>query len=193
MDQFIKDKQAEYKEKAKKADRQLRELEKRAAKENSKEYLRYAYSRAQRDIKTHGGKTRFDINPSDDIDELMAMIADVDRFLGATTNTYRGFQRLNKQRAKAFNKTNNTSFTYEEFVKLTELGVFDTLKELFDNGQKGFGYRTAIKVSKSIIRNKKNIMNRKNPISEERLIEILKKYKFRDQPGLYEIVQGMIN
>ena len=111
MDQYIIDMQQEYHRLAKKADRKLRNLEKRSAKEKDSEYLRYAYSKAMRDIKTHGGKKRFDIKPSDDPEELQQMLADVKRFDEAETSTYSGFNRIQKSRLEKFNQSLGTNFT----------------------------------------------------------------------------------
>lgn len=189
MDQFILDNQEKYKEKAKLADRRLRELEKRAAKEKDSEYLRYAYSRAMRDIKSHGGRKRFDIKPSSDLEELRAMLADVQRFIDAETSTYRGFYRIQKSRVEAFNKSLGTNFTVKEFTQIMETGAFDLLTQ---SGAALFGYRTAVRILSVLIKNKKNIVGRQQRMTGQQMLKLLSKYKFKDDPALYDIVQGKI-
>lgn len=188
MDQFIIDMQREYHRKAKYADAKLRKLEQRAAKENDSEYLRYAYSEAQRNIKSHGGNNRFDIKPSSDPMELQRMIADVDKFLSKETSGVAGFNRIQKSRVEKFNEALGTNFTRKEFTQLMETGVFDMLSQ-----QLGFGYRTAVRIAKQLMKNKKNILNRKLPITEKALYKMLDQYKFAEDKGLYQIVQGRIH
>ena len=188
MDQFILDKQEEYHRKAKYADAKLRKLEKRAVDENNSEYLRYAYSEAMRDIESHGGRRRFDIKPPSDPWELQRMIADVDKFLDKPTSGVRGFQRIQKSRVSKFNESLGVNFSVREFTQFMETGLFDILVNAF-----GFGYRTAVRIAKQLMRNKKNIVNRRSPFSPDQVYKILNKYKFVHDRELYNIVQGRIN
>lgn len=189
MDQYILDMQAEYKILAKRADRKLRDLEARAAKEHDMEYLRYAYARAMRDIKSHGGRSRFDIKPSSDPEELRAMLADARRFDESETSLYMGFKRIQKSRLKKFNDSLGTNFTQEEFTKIMELGAFDLLTT---SGAAIFGYRVAVRILSVLVKNKKNIVNRTRRMTGQQMLKILSKYKFEEDPELYEIVQGVI-
>lgn len=189
MDQYILDMQDEYKILAKRADRKLRELEKRAAKEHDAEYLRYAYARAMRDIKSHGGRGRFDIKPSSDPEELRAMLADVRRFDESETSLYVGFKRIQKSRLKKFNDALGTNFTQDEFTKIMEMGAFDLLTT---SGAAIFGYRVAVRILSVLVKNKKNIVNRSRRMTGQQMLKILSKYKFSEDPELYEIVQGAI-
>ena len=190
MDQFIIDLQKQYKFEAKKADRKLRNLEKRAIKEKDSEYLRYAYSRAMRDIKSHGGKARFDIKPSSDPEELRAMLSDVKRFNQAETSTYMGFRRIQKSRLEKFNASMGTNFTMKEFTQIMETGAFDLLTT---SGAALFGYRTAVRILSVLVKNKKNIVNRSRKMTGQEMLKILSKYKFANDKELYDIIQGVIN
>ena len=189
MDQYIIDMQDEYHRLAKKADRKLRNLEKRAAKEKDREYLRYAYSKAMRDIKEHGGKKRFDIKPSDDPEELQKMLSNVKRFDEAETSTYSGFNRIQKSRLEKFNQSLGTNFTMKEFTQIMETGAFDLLTT---SGAAIFGYRTAVRILSVLVKNKKNIVNRMRRMTGKEMLSLLSKYKFRDDKELYDIVQGKI-
>ena len=189
MDQYILDMQAKYKAEAKKADQRLRRLEEKAKKTKSNDYLRYAYSRAQRDIKSHGGNKRFDINPPSDPDELQAMLSDVKRFNESVTSTITGFKKVNVSRVEKFNKALGTNFTVDEFTQIMETGAFDILTE---SGAALFGYRTAVRILSVLVKNKKNILNRQRRMTGKSMIGLLMKYKFKDDPDLYDIVQGKL-
>ena len=179
--------QAEYKRLAKLADQKLRRLEKQAEKSDNVELLRYAYSRAVRDIKSHGGNKRFDIKPPDDIREVRKMTADARRFFDADTSSVTGFKKIQRSRTEKFNQSMGTNFTEKEFTKLMELGVFELLKKDF-----GFGYKTATRIAKQLMKNKKNILNRKKEVAKDTLTTMLSKYKFKGDQGLYKKVQGVI-
>lgn len=197
MDLSIEIMKAEYKKEAKKADQRLRALEEYARKYRDDKYLKYAYSRAMRDLASHGLGNRFDKQISKDIKntELQKMLSDVRRFNESTTSTFTGFQKLDEQRYKALSDPNNTKargffpedLTEEEFLKITQLGVWDLLSEDFN-----FGYQTAIKIAKELTRNKKFIMNRKTKMKYNSMLNILKKYKFSANPEIGTIVQGTI-
>lgn len=180
--------QAEYKKLAKLADQKMRRLEARAKKENNPEYLRYAYARAQRDIKSWGGNKRFDIKPPDDLETVRDMLSDARRFMEADTSSVTGFNRIQNSRVDKFNQRLGTNFTRQEFTQLMETGIFDLLSKDF-----GFGYRTATRIAKQLVKNKKNILNRKTKATADTLVGILSKYKFRSDPALYTIVQGVLN
>ena len=188
---------AEYKKDAKKADAKLRSLESAARRYNDDKYLEYAYSRAMRDLKSHGLGTRFDKKIPDTVQErkIQRMLSDARRFNEASTSTFAGFQELDEQRYKTLTNPQNTKasdwfpsdMTQEEFLKITQLGVWDLLSEDF-----GFGYQTAIRVAKALTGNKKYIMNRKRDMTFKRMADILKKYKFSSDPELADKVQGRL-
>lgn len=189
MDQYILDLKEEYRQLAKKADQRLLRLERRAAKEHDSEYLRYAYIRAMRDIKSYGGNNRFNIKTPEDPDELRRMIADVKRFNEADTSTVTGFRRVQKSRLEKFNKSMGTNFTMKEFTQIMETGAFDLLTTA---GAAIFGYRTAVRILSVLVKNKKNIVNRTRRMTGQEMVKLLNKYKFKDDPELYDIIQGTL-
>lgn len=188
---------AQYKKEAKAADAKLRSLESAARRYNDDKYLEYAYSRAMRDLKSHGLGTRFDKKIPDTINErkIQRMISDARRFNEASTSTFAGFQELDEQRYKTLINPKNTKasdwfpsdMTQEEFLKISQLGVWDLLSDDF-----GFGYQTAIRIAKALTGNKKYIMNRKRDMTFNRMADILKKYKFSNNPELADKVQGRL-
>lgn len=191
MDQFIIDKQREYKEVAKRADRKLRELEKRAKNEGNIEYLRYAYSRAMRDIKKEiGGNKRFDKKPPDDIDELMVWLSAAKRFDNATTSTYRGFNKVNDKRIKKFNKSLGTDFTTNEFREIMENGAYDLLTQ---SGAILFKYRTAIRIIETMVKNNSKLLDRKRRLTGKQMVNLLRKFKRSDDAELYDIIQDKLS
>ena len=191
MDQFIIDKQKEYKEVAKRADRKLRELEKRAKKEGNIEYLRYAYSRAMRDIKKEiGGNKRFDKKPPDDIDELMVWLSSAKRFDTAITSTYRGFNKVNDKRIKKFNKSLGTDFSTSEFREIMENGAYDLLTQ---SGAILFKYRTAIRIIETMVKNNSKLLDRKRRLTGKQMVNLLRKFKRSDDAELYDIIQDKLS
>ena len=188
---------AQYKKEAKAADTKLRSLESAARRYNDDKYLQYAYSRAMRDLKSHGLGTRFDKKIPDTVKEskIQKMLSDARRFNEASTSSFAGYQELDEQRYKTLTNPKNTKasdwfptdMTQEEFLKITQLGVWDLLSEDF-----GFGYQTAIRVAKSLTRNKKFIMNRQSKMKFDSMANILKKYKFTKDPDLADKVQGRL-
>ena len=189
MDQFILDMQAEYKRQAKKADSRLCRLEEKARKTKSSDWLRYAYAKAQRNIKSHGGNKRFDIKPSSDPVELQAMLADVKEFNESVTSTISGFESINESRVAKFNEKLGTNFSQQEFTMIMETGAFDLLTT---TGAAIFGYRTAVQILSILVKNKKNIMSRSRRMTGQQMVKLLKKYKFKEDPDLYDIVQGKL-
>ena len=189
--------QAQYKKEAKKADARLRALENAAQKYKDTKYLEYAYAKAQRELNALGLGNRFDKKISDNIDDkkLLKMLSVVKTFNESETATYTGFERLDKQRYETLTNPKNLKardwfpqdMTESEFLKITQLGVWDLLSDDF-----GFGYQTAIKIAKALTGNKKYIMNRKNKMKFNSMAKILKKYKFSSDPDLAEDVQGRL-
>lgn len=185
--------QAEYKIKAKAADARLRSLEKAAVKNKDNKYLDYAYRKAQRELSAAGLGNRFD-KVINDPKQLQKMLSVVEDFNTSKTNTVKGFSDLDKQRLQSLTDPDNPKtsgwfpeMTRTEFLKITQLGVWDLLSEDF-----GFGYQTAIRVAKALTGNKKYIMNRKKDMTFKRMADILKKYKFSSDPELADKVQGRL-
>ena len=155
--------QAQYKKEAKKADARLRALEDAARKYKDSKYTDYAYRKAQRELGAAGLGNRFDKVINDpDTKRLEALKKQKDWF--------------------------PEDMTEKEFLKITQLGVWDLLSDDF-----GFGYQTAIRIAKALTGNKKYIMNRKSKMTRERMEKILGKVKFKNDPELFDIVQGVLN
>lgn len=185
---------ADYKREAKLADRRLRDLERAAKKYKSDKYLEYGYARAMRDMASHGLGNRFDKVPPKDPRILQQWLADVKRFNESPTNTYSGFRELDNQRYSTLSDPKNKKaadwfpdLTESEFLKITQLGVWDLLSDDF-----GFGYKTALKIAKALTGNKKYIMNRKSKMTFDRMENILRKFKFSKDPDLAVTVAGKI-
>lgn len=182
--------QTEYKREAKKADARLRALEDAARKYKDSKYTDYAYRKAQRELGAAGLGNRFDkvINDPKQLQKMLTVVRD---FNQSETATMTGFERLDTQRLEALKKQKDwfpEDMTEKEFLKITQLGVWDLLSDDF-----GFGYQTAIRIAKALTGNKKYIMNRKSKITRESMTKILGKVKFRNEPELYDIVQGVLN
>ena len=192
----INEMKARYKQEAKKADRRLRALEDASRKYKSDKYLKYAYSRAMRDLKSNGLGNRFDKTPPDDPKILRQWLADVERFNTSETATFTQFQSIDNKRFITLMDPKNkkaadwmpSDLTEEEFLKITQLGVWDLLSEVYN-----FGYKTALQIAKQLTGNKKYIMNRKTKMTKDAMDKILRKFKFSSNPELAKIVQGVIN
>lgn len=182
--------QAEYKREAKKADARLRALEDAASKYKDSKYLDYAYRKAQRELGAAGLGNRFDkvINDPKQLQKILSVVRD---FNQSDTATMTGFERLDTKRLEALKRQKvwfPEDMTEKEFLKITQLGVWDLLSDDF-----GFGYQTAIRIAKALTGNKKYIMNRKSKMTRESMEKILGKVKFKNDPELFDIVQGVLN
>ena len=189
--QWVLDMQQEYKELAKLADSRLRRLEEKAIKRKDTEYLRYAYSRAMRDIKKEiGGRKRFDIKPPDDPEVLRVWLSAVKRFKESTTSTIGGFESLNESRAAKFNKALGTDFSVSEFRQVMEYGAYDLLTE---SGAILFKYRTAVRILTALVKNNPGMLDRKRRLTGKQMVGLLRKFKQSDDPELYEIIQDKLS
>lgn len=182
--------QTEYKREAKKADARLRVLEDAARKYKDSKYTDYAYRKAQRELGAAGLGNRFDkvINDPKQLQKMLTVVRD---FNQSETATMTGFERLDTKRFEALKRQRDwfpVDMTEKEFLKITQLGVWDLLSDDF-----GFGYQTAIRIAKVLTGNKKYIMNRKSKMTRESMIKILGKVKFKNEPLLYDIVQAVLD
>lgn len=195
---------AEYKKIAKAADQKLRRLEAAYAKTKDEELLRYAYSRAMRDLKSLGLNNRFDVKlkrrtdvaegerPEREIDFLWRIreaTADAKRFINADTSSITGFKQLNAKRRKAFNETLGTNFTQKQFNQIMETGFFDLMKGLTP------GYREAIKIAKNIVDNSEanaELFERRKKLTAKSIADVLDKYTYEMNPELKNIVNTAI-
>lgn len=185
-----------YKVEAKKADRRLRALEDAAKKYHDNKYLEYGYARAMSDLSSYGMGNRFDKKPPEDPKELQKLLADVERFNSSPTATFTQFQELDTKRYSTLIDPDNPKtrdwipegLTEAEFLKITQLGVWDLLSEGYN-----FGYKTALQIAKRLTGNKKYIMNRKKAMTKQAMDKILNTFKFSGDPELAKLVQGVLN
>lgn len=194
---IFNEKMKDYMLLADRADKRLRGLERAAKREGTDKYINYAYSKAMRDINADfGGGTTFkrklkfnENDPHASIQALEEVTADVNSFLDAPTSTYQGFEKIESSRIEKLRSYSWFPDIDEfEWLKLTQTGIFDLLSKDF-----GFGYKTAIRIGKQLLSNKKYVLNRKGPIKADTLFNIIDKIKFSRDPGLYKIVQGVLH
>lgn len=189
---------ADYHKVAKSADQKMRRLEKEVKRSGQTDILRYAYSRAKRDINSiKAGAERFDIKikrgeNERDLDyywRIKNATSDAKRFMEADTSSMTEYDELNHQRHENFNNSLKGSLdrplTYSEFTQLMETGFFNLASDILG------GYRTAVKVMNAVLKNKK-VMKRKADFTAQAVMKILDKYKFKNDPELYPIVQSAL-
>lgn len=129
----------EYRKLAKKADARLRKLEEYQHQKNYKTATKYAYARAQRDIKQWGGKKRFNTEAPKSITGVQAKINDIKTFLDAPSSTKRGITNIYKKRADTIKEKYGTNFTWQEMGNYFESGTAEKLSNIL-------GSKTALKV-----------------------------------------------
>lgn len=129
----------EYRKLAKKADSRLRALEAYQHQKNFKTATKYAYARAQRDIKQWGGNKRFNTKPPMTIAGVQAKINDIKTFLEAPSSTKRGIISIYQKRANTLNEKFGTDFTWKEMGNFFESGTFEKISNML-------GSKTAMKV-----------------------------------------------
>ena len=142
--------EAYYRRLAKAADQRLVRLEKLQGEDEFKSVTSYAYRKAMENINfyTPGG-ARFNTAAPADSRLLKEKIMDIRSFLEAPTSTKQGIIETYIKRTETFNKTNGTSFTWQELA---------TYLEKYPHGKmKGFGYETSIKAVGIIQREMKKL------------------------------------
>ena len=120
----------EYKKLAKKADNRLRALETYKHQKNFRTATKYAYARAQKDIKQWGGNKRFNTKPPMTIAGVQAKINDIKTFLEAPSSTKKGIVSIYKKRADTLNKKYGTNFTWKEMGNFFESGTFEKMSNM---------------------------------------------------------------
>lgn len=121
----------QYNAMAKKADRQMRNLEKLSKEPGFENVLKYAYERAKKDIKSWtppGGKIsehspRWQRNVPLDTRSLKAKMKDIERFSSSPTATKRGIVQTYKNKVDAINKKYGTNFTWQQFQEFFDTGL----------------------------------------------------------------------
>lgn len=122
----------EYNRLAKKADARLRALESYQWNKNFKTSTKWAYAKAMRDIKSWGGKKRFQTTAKGLSDtELQMKIKDIETFLDAPTSTKRGIINVYKKRVETLNKNLKTNYSWQEFADLIQSDTYKKLDDLF--------------------------------------------------------------
>lgn len=129
-----------YRTAAKAADQRLVRLERLTQEENFKVADKWAYARAQRDIKDWSGEdaTRFNVAPPGSNQGLSAKIEDIRSFLKAETSTKSGIKQTFVEKAKTINKEYGTSFKWDQ------VGKFFT-SESWKQIAERYGSKTALK------------------------------------------------
>ena len=127
----------QYRKLARQANKQMRELEQAAA-EGHDDYLRYAYARAQRDVRQWGGRTRFGVKPDDlpaNTKQLQAKIADVKAFIEHPTSSVAGIEDVYQSRVDTINEQFDTDFDLDSMQAFFDLGYGDKLKDQYGSRQ----------------------------------------------------------
>lgn len=164
-----------YYHQAKIADQKLRRLESYSHDKYYKDIKRYAYVKAQEDIKiwSGGAATRFSTKPPKSLSDIRAKINDINRFLQSPTSSKKGVTDIYKKRTDTINKKYGTNLTWQQLSKYFESGQADKLGM-------AFGSETAIKIigsvnklakkTKNIINDIKNV-DEKIQFSEDEVLE----------------------
>lgn len=120
----------EYKKLAKKADSRLRALETYRHQKNFRTATKYAYARAQKDIKQWGGNKRFNTKPPMTIAGVQAKINDIKTFLEAPSSMKKGIVSIYQKRADTLNRKYGTNFTWKEMGNFFESGTFEKMSNM---------------------------------------------------------------
>ena len=124
-----------YRTLAKSADQRLVRLEKYSDQKNFKTATKWAYARAQRDIKAWSGEDakRFNTKPPAREAALRAKIEDIKHFLKAPTSTKQGIVEVYKQKADTFNDHHNTNYSWEQIGKFFESDFAKNMTDDYDS------------------------------------------------------------
>lgn len=129
---------------AKRADQRLVRLERRF--KTAPELEGMAYKRAVFDIfklTGIGGMPRFNRAIPKDLKHLRRALKNVERFLGAVTSTWKGYQRKDLQkRVNTLNQKYDTNYSAEDLQRLGSSGLIDRFKNKggSDTGMKALGF-----------------------------------------------------
>ena len=154
----------EYRAKAKLADSRLRNIEAYSRRPEYKGIKEYAYKTALNDIKSFGGRKRFNTKPPESNRKLQAKIAAIDKFLESPSSLidkkvtlpsgeiqHIGIKPMYKARADLLNKNWGTSFNWRTLAKYFERGYDKALESLLGNSGR------ALKAVAVIQKNKRKI------------------------------------
>ena len=142
--------EAVYRTLAKAADQRLVRLEGYAYEENMKNATRWAYARAQFDIKQWSGEgaKRFNTAPPTSDTHLEHKIADIKRFLQSESSTKKGIIGTLQKRADTLNQKYHTNFRWDEVGRFFNSKLYKKLEDI--NGSK-----TILKIL-AVLHEKKN-------------------------------------
>lgn len=167
----------EYRSLAKRADQRLVRLEKMSGEKKYKGVTKFAYARAQRDIKAWSGENarRFNTAPPKSIQALKAKIADIRNFLEAATSTKRGIEKSYEKQLTNWNKKLGTNFTWQDMEKYYNRGIAKKLEKHGYNAHKAIAYikEHQEEIKRKIRQHKKQDIDVDDDILEETIRSIL--------------------
>ncbi len=172
-----------YRTLAKAADQRLVRLERYAETDNFKTATKWAYARAQKDIKAWAGPDakRFNTAPPKGISSLRSKIEDIKTFLKAPSSTKKGIVEIYKKKADTFNKNHGTKFTWEQLGKFFESKTADALKDDFDDSETMAAvisviYKNEDKVKEAIERQDQIDIKAPDNMIKELVFDVVEKY-----------------
>lgn len=142
-----------YRTLAKTADQRLVRLERASEQDQFKVATKWAYARAQRDIKQWSGEgaTRFNTKPPAATSSLRSKIEDIKTFLKSPTSTKAGIKEVYKKKADTINKKYGTNFKWDQVGKFFESKLAEDMDRKMDSA-------TMLRVVAVIQSNKKDII-----------------------------------
>ena len=183
-----KELEKQYKKLARQADKALRALEK-SAQEGNKDFLKYAYSGAQRDIRHWGGRSRFGSkkeNIPKNTRQLQAKIADIQSFLEKPTSTPEKIKEMYLDRIETIESStsyDHPDFNLDSFQAYWDLGYGEKLKNEYGSKQ-AFNIVAAIQdniddIAKQIQQHRKReIFIDDDPLLNEQVNEVISSRKY---------------
>lgn len=136
---------------AHRADARMLELEKLSGKAGFENVLKYAYRKAQKNLRggTRFEKTLFKNGAKGEkitvsYQTLAKRVRDIETFLDSISSSKRGIEQVYKKRAETINKAQGTSLTWEDMEKAVQEGIFEKIK-----GQ--YGSDTVFKVINTVL------------------------------------------
>lgn len=121
----------EYHKLAKKADASLRATEAYQWDKNFGIMIKWAYAKAQKDIKKFGGNKRFDTKPPESKARLQAKINAIKDYLDAPTRTKAGVRKIYIDKANTINEKYGTSFKWNEVGEFFESEAWERLNSVY--------------------------------------------------------------
>lgn len=169
----------EYRKLAKRADQRLVRLEGQRHHKKYKNILEFAYKTAIKDIRSWSGKKakRFNTEPPKQVEDLVAKIADIKKFLNSPTSRVNWLNRITSSLNKTFFGNDKKQYlTWEEYANF-----FD--KNDADNTDSRFEYNMLIKsggLMKKYNINSDNVEQKLNQFQRSSDIDILEQRTLKD-------------